>query len=129
MECLEFGCALVTIPASYIVMTSSSSNYRFLVFGGTGAIGAATVRAAMERKWTVIPSSRKSAAVHGISCIKVDPFATGFNAETLVASGPYDAVCWAQGGNFSDNVFNVDLDRHLNLYRANCLFVLATLQI
>jgi hypothetical protein len=100
-----------------------------LVFGGTGAIGMATVHAAMKRNWTVIPSSRKSSSVHGISCVKVDPFGSGFDIEPLAANGPYQAVCWAQGWNFSDNVFDVDLDRHLNLYKANCLFVLATLQV
>lgn len=110
-------------------MASSTSDYKFLVFGGTGAIGKATVHAAMQRKWTVLPSSRGANAVHGISCIKVDPFAPGFDMEPLVANAPYHAVCWAQGWNFSDNIYDVDLDQHLDLYKANCLFVVATLQI
>ena len=110
-------------------MTSSTSDYKFLVFGGTGAIGKATVHAAIQRKWNVLPSSREMNAVHGISCIRVDPFAAGFDVEPLVVNGPYQAVCWAQGWNFSDNVYDVDLDQHLDLYKANCLFVIATLQI
>src|SRR5258706_10945488 len=42
---------------------------------------------------------------------------------------PYAAVCWAQGSNMSDSVLDVDSSKHLDLYRANCLFVLETLRI
>jgi len=109
-------------------MNPSNSNYRFLIFGSTGAIGGATVHAAIQRGWTAIPAARTPSLVHGVAGIQVDPFGTESAEDTLVAHGPYDAVCWAQGANFGDNVFNIDLDRHLEMYRANCLFILATLK-
>jgi NAD(P)-dependent dehydrogenase (short-subunit alcohol dehydrogenase family) len=38
-------------------------------------------------------------------------------------------VCWAQGANATDSVFDVERDRHVALYQANCLFVLETLKL
>jgi NAD(P)-dependent dehydrogenase (short-subunit alcohol dehydrogenase family) len=38
-------------------------------------------------------------------------------------------VCWAQGANTNDSIYNVDLKKNLDLYEANCLYILATLRI
>lgn len=105
------------------------SRYRFLIFGGTGAIGNAIVEAALGRGWDVVAASRHEAVTpKGVTAIVVDPFANDFSAETLRAHAPYSAVCWAQGANLNDNVYNLDLDKHTELYKANCLFILATLK-
>jgi NAD(P)-dependent dehydrogenase (short-subunit alcohol dehydrogenase family) len=106
----------------------SDSNSRFLVFGGTGAVGSATVSAALHRGWTVVPTARHVGEASGVKCAKIDPFEDGRFAETLAEHGPYHAVCWAQGANLNDNVFTFDQNRHLELYKANCLFVLVTLK-
>ena len=41
----------------------------------------------------------------------------------------YTAVCWAQGANTTDSVYDVDMERHLEIYRANCLYIVATLRM
>jgi 3-oxoacyl-[acyl-carrier protein] reductase len=108
----------------------SDAKYKLLVFGSTGAIGRATVDRARERGWAVVAAARNPCkAVEGVACVRVDPFAGDSGEDSLADNGPYAAVCWAQGANLSDNVFNVDLERHWELYKANCLFVLATLKI
>jgi NAD(P)-dependent dehydrogenase (short-subunit alcohol dehydrogenase family) len=58
-----------------------------------------------------------------------DP-AAGLDSPALFEAGaPYAAVCWAQGANLADSVFDVDSTKHLELYRTNCLFVLETLRV
>ena len=109
-------------------MNSSDSNSKFLIFGGTGAIGSATVSAALRRGWTVTPTARHAGEAGGVKCIKVDPFEEDQFGDTLAAHGPYHSVCWAQGTNLNDNAFTFDQNRHLELYKANCLFVLVTLK-
>lgn len=111
-------------------MTTSDSKYKLLVFGSTGAIGSATVDSALQRGWAVVAAARNPGSTHdGVTCIKVDPFGDHAAEDSLATNGPYSAVCWAQGANLSDSVFNIDLERHWDLYKANCLFVLATLKI
>ena len=112
-------------------MTTSDSKYKLLVFGSTGAIGSATVDSALQRGWAVVAAARNPGSTHdGVTCIKVDPFAARMPRRTVLPPmGLDDAVCWAQGANLSDSVFNIDLERHWDLYKANCLFVLATLKI
>lgn len=108
----------------------SSDKYCLLIFGATGAIGKATVHCALERGWSVVAASRNPPkAPEAVTSICVDPFADDSGEDALAGNGPYDSVCWAQGANLTDNVFNVDLQQHWELYKANCLFVLATLRI
>jgi 3-oxoacyl-[acyl-carrier protein] reductase len=52
-----------------------------------------------------------------------DPFDTAGQLPT----GPFGAVVWAQGANGSDSVLAYDRETHLELYRANALFVVETL--
>lgn len=105
------------------------SKYKLLLFGSTGAIGRAVVESATARGWSVVASARHMIEANdGITRITVDPFAQDFSADSLCLHGPYAAVCWAQGANINDNVYNVDLEQHDEVYKANCLFVLATLK-
>ena len=98
--------------------------WRLLVFGATGAIGTAVCAAARERGWQVIGARRPaSAGVAGSAIagewLAYDPVADRTGA-ALAGQAPFDAVCWAQGVNASDSF---DPDRHLEIYRANCLSV------
>jgi NAD(P)-dependent dehydrogenase (short-subunit alcohol dehydrogenase family) len=58
-----------------------------------------------------------------------DPATDMASPAQLDIGAPYAAVCWAQGANMSDSVFDVDSTKHLELYRANCVFVLDTLRV
>lgn len=102
-----------------------------LVFGGRGAIGSAVRRRFLALGWDVTATSRSvvGAADDATRWIVCDPSA-GFASTAPIESGaPYSAVCWAQGANMSDSVFDVEADKHLALYRANCVFVLETLRV
>jgi NAD(P)-dependent dehydrogenase (short-subunit alcohol dehydrogenase family) len=102
---------------------------RLLVFGGSGAIGNAVVNAALERGWGVVAAARApQTEQNAAKWIEVDPKSRAFPPGSLKASGPYSAVCWAQGANLNDSLYDVDLKRHLELYEANCLYILATLK-
>ena len=105
---------------------------RLLLFGASGAIGGAILCAAIARGWQVTAVSRLGAAGEnpsaGVRWIAADPLAVGFSAETLRTEESYTSVCWAQGANINDNVYDVDAARHLEIYNANCTYILVTLQ-
>jgi NAD(P)-dependent dehydrogenase (short-subunit alcohol dehydrogenase family) len=93
-----------------------------LIFGGTGAIGTAIGDYAEERGWLVTGVSRRGAGLN------YDPFDEDCSFAPIAERAPFTAVCWAQGANTTDSIYDVNLDTHMELYRANCLYVVATLQ-
>jgi hypothetical protein len=105
---------------------------RLLLFGASGAIGGAILDAAVAHGWQVTAVSRHGAAGtetrKGVRWIEVDPLATGFSADSLATERPYTSVCWAQGANRNDSVYDVDAESHLTIYNANCTYILVTLQ-
>ena len=104
------------------MLPSSSANpSHLLVFGATGAIGEAICAHAAGKGWRVTGAARAASP----STIALDPF---ISTEALAENAPYTAVCWAQGANIADSVYNVDLDRHMDLYRANVAYILVTLK-
>lgn len=107
-----------------------NSRNRLLVFGATGAIGSSIATNFHNQNWEVTAVSRSGGGSFpsGIKTIAYDPFAADADIQALRSDNPYTAVCWAQGMNASDNVQNVDLDKNLEMYQANCLYILATLK-
>lgn len=106
------------------------SLHRLLVFGASGAIGGAITEAAAARGWETVAVAR-SAPFFSQPCIRsvaFDPFATELAGSELALAGPFHAVCWAQGANVNDNIRTVDLAKHDEIYRANCTYILITLQ-
>ena len=105
-------------------------NQRLLLFGAGGAIGHHIGNTFRTNGWCVIPTGRR-APVSGdaeADWLTVDPFADDFDEAIFDAHAPYTSVVWAQGANLNDSVYDVDADRHIELYRANCLFILVTMQ-
>ncbi len=105
---------------------------RLLLFGASGAIGGSILETARARGWRVTAVSRKGAAGEGgthpeVRWIAADPLATGFRADSLRGDEPYTSVCWAQGANCNDSVYDLDAARHLEIYNANCTYILVTL--
>lgn len=98
-----------------------------LLFGASGAVGGAVRERFLSRGWSVVSTGRSVPV--GSDATAFDPFAPGFDPACLDSRGPFDAVCWAQGANVNDSVHDVDMDRHLALYKANCLFVIAGLKL
>jgi 3-oxoacyl-[acyl-carrier protein] reductase len=101
-----------------------------LVFGGSGAIGGAVVQMAASRGWQVTAVARQGIknAPAGVRTLAVDPLDSSFAAAQLGDGTPYTSVCWAQGANTNDSVYNVDMDAHRALYEANCSYILVTLR-
>lgn len=105
--------------------------HHLLVFGASGAIGNAVCNAAVQRGWRVTGVARqwRKTPATGIATVSLDPFAAGFDGSELAGVAPYDSVCWAQGANRNDSVYDVELDHHLELYQANVVYILATLKL
>lgn len=103
---------------------------RLLIFGATGAIGRAVAEAALSRGWdvTAVARSLPEGSFSATRSLAVDPVSSGFAPAELSTGSPYTSVCWAQGANANDSVYNVDMETHLSIYRANCVYILVTLQ-
>jgi NAD(P)-dependent dehydrogenase (short-subunit alcohol dehydrogenase family) len=103
---------------------------RILVFGATGAIGQSVVDASVTRGWNVTAVARTlpSATSSQVTSLALDPLADNFSTSQLTAGAPYTSICWAQGANVNDSIYNVDVAKHLEIYSANCLYILVTLR-
>jgi hypothetical protein len=103
---------------------------RLLIFGATGAIGHAVAEAAMGRGWdvTAVARSLPEGSFPSTRSLALDPISSNFAPDELSTGAPYSSVCWAQGANTNDSVYNVDMEAHLSIYRANCAYILVTLQ-
>ncbi len=104
--------------------------HRLLVFGASGAIGGAIAADAVARGWDVTGVARKlpEQAIEGVGFEAVDPLAKDLDQSFLASSEPFDAVCWAQGANVNDNISTLDVARHREIYEANCVYILVTMQ-
>ncbi len=101
-----------------------------LVFGATGAIGRAVAETALARGWRVTGVARTIAQgwLTDADALALDPLAAEFKPAKLQTETAYTAVCWAQGANCNDSVYDLDLPRHMDLYAANVAYILVTLQ-
>ncbi len=50
-----------------------------------------------------------------------------FEKKFLANLGKFDAVCWAQGINHNDSIYDFDADKNRQMYDANVLFVISSL--
>ena len=105
------------------------SNERMLVFGAKGAIGAHVAAYFRAKGWEVTGTTRSSESITGMQhLLPVDPFSENWSGKVLDQHGPFSAAVWAQGSNLNDRIQDVDINAHMELYRANCLFVISTLK-
>lgn len=98
--------------------------WRLLVFGASGAIGGAIADEGRARGWDVLGVGRGDAGPNRWR--RYDPLRDDAS-EALAGETPFDGICWAQGANLSDSVQRFDMEAHTELYRANCLSVLAAM--
>ena len=88
-----------------------------LVFGSSGAIGAAVVDEFATHEFEVIEAPRSTvdiSAAHGLDAIAKFPM--------------LNAVVWAQGISGNDSVATFDDEQFSKMFDANCRFVAVTLQ-
>ena len=105
---------------------------RLLLFGGTGSIGAAVDNYFQARQWDVIVVTRREA--DNDRQLAWNPIASSIADDPTVLTqlklkGPFDAVCWSQGANCSDSLYDFNADQHTSLYQANVLYILNSLHI
>lgn len=112
---------------------NASDERRLLLFGAGGAIGGAIAVCFAHQGWRVTGVSRTSrpdSASVVAEWLVADPARKGGSPpDVFDAQAPYDAVCWAQGANLNDSVYDVDETAHLDLYRANCVYILNSLRL
>ncbi len=104
--------------------------HHLLVFGATGAIAGEICAEALARGWQVTGVVRKADAAlpAGVTPLIADPLAPAFDSVILASAAPCNAVCWAQGANSTDSVYDVSIDAHMALYHANVVYILVTLK-
>jgi len=110
-------------------MTMASSERKLLLFGSTGAIGSAIGQQFRAEGWQVMSVTR--GAGNGTDLISWNPLAEADSpgAAEVCAAGPFDAVCWAQGANANDSIYQFDYGIHEKLYAANVVYILQSMHV
>jgi len=100
-----------------------------IVFGASGSIGQAICAHFKEQEYLVIGVGRNSSSQS--SMVQWSGNAQGFSADImrLLSSTKINAVVWAQGMNFNDDIDTFDLHEHLKMYEANVTYILSTLKV
>ena len=103
-----------------------------LVFGASGAIGSALVSRFAAQGDRVVAVSRKGPPSDGEPHRLIEWVGLDVQAQRgciFSANLPaVDAVVWAQGANCNDDIYDVDLKRHAEIYEANVAYIVVTLQ-
>ena len=99
---------------------------RLLVFGASGAIGRTVVAHGVARGWTVLGVGRGEARQGTSGWRRYDPLEDDITV-ALTGEAPFDGVAFAHGANLADSVQQFEVERHLDLYRANVLSVIAAM--
>ena len=100
---------------------------KILLFGATGAIGAEVKQYFINKDWNVCSVTRNNDSPEHSSSLYFD-IHDHSSYVNLATAARYDAVCWAQGKNLNDSVYNFDEKLNLETYEANCLFIISSLK-
>lgn len=105
-----------------------------LVFGASGSIGQAICTHFHEQGFRVFPVVRHlTSHVRDVSLKSIIWTGDGANfCEQLkieLSDEKLDSVVWAQGVNFNDDIDSFDADSHMQMYEANVVFILRSLQV
>jgi NAD(P)-dependent dehydrogenase (short-subunit alcohol dehydrogenase family) len=103
---------------------------KLLLFGAGGAIGQQIQGKFVSEGWNVVSTGRHAnpAKDGKVTWLQTDPTSPDFDGSVFDGHAPFTAICWAQGANLNDSAYDVNLEKHMELYRANCLFIVASLQ-
>ena len=103
---------------------------KLLLFGGNGTIGTSIKQLFEGQGWDVwIVGRQKSEQSHYVCWNPVENNNAQEALQVLTQFGPYDAVCWAQGMNLNDSIFDFDMAAHQQMYEANVVYILNSLNI
>ena len=99
-----------------------------IVFGASGSIGQALCIYFKKQGSHVIGVGRADNAEHSIIKWSGDAQALSDSIKSILGDTKIDAVVWAQGMNFNDDIDSFDLNEHLKMYEANVTYILSTLK-
>jgi NAD(P)-dependent dehydrogenase (short-subunit alcohol dehydrogenase family) len=99
---------------------------KLLLFGASGQIGQALQHFFELNHWAVDPVAR-SVGSGDLREIAWNVLSDPKIPERILANGPYDAICWAQGVNLNDSIYSYQRDLHQATYEANVLYILESL--
>jgi 3-oxoacyl-[acyl-carrier protein] reductase len=105
-----------------------------LVFGASGSIGQAICIHLYEHGYRVIGAGRSSSAKSELqesnwAIWTGDEVEFSQDLNSKLPGAKLDCVVWAQGMNFNDEIGDFDSEKHLQMYEANVLFILRSLQV
>jgi 3-oxoacyl-[acyl-carrier protein] reductase len=100
-----------------------------LLFGATGQIGQAIKSEFISQGWDVKTVLRVKNTDSVSNEIYWNVLGGGQSElpESLRIAKAFDAICWAQGMNLSDDIYQFNIDSHRALYEANVVFILQSL--
>ena len=102
-----------------------------VIFGATGAVGAALCASYAETGWHVTAAGRAKKPAESLNKqINYCHWPTegqGPSAQNLPEN--IDAIVWAQGANTSDDIFSFRRDEFLSIFSANVVFIIETLNL
>jgi 3-oxoacyl-[acyl-carrier protein] reductase len=99
-----------------------------VVFGASGSIGQAICAHFRGQKYLAVGVGRAESIEHSIVKWNGDAKALSDSLRSLLGNAKVDAVVWAQGMNFNDDIDTFDLDQHLQMYKTNVTYILSTLK-
>jgi 3-oxoacyl-[acyl-carrier protein] reductase len=103
--------------------------YSVLVFGASGAIGNALCALFQARGWSVVAVTRSVRSPRGGESIRWVSWDVGQSDHAFEELEPslFDAAVWAQGMNFNDDIRSFDSARHQEMYNANVIYIMESL--
>lgn len=106
------------------------SRQRLLLFGASGQIGQAIKQEFAVKGWDILSITRDQkiaeASPDNIYWDVLQDSQCGL-PESLKMQKRFDAVCWAQGMNLSDDIYKFNVDTHRDLYESNVVYILSSL--
>jgi len=99
-----------------------------LLFGSSGNIGKEISAFFADKGKKVVGVSRGQHSDKSLSgAVSCDIFTENLS-EKLTSFGKFKSVCFAQGKNLNDSIYNFNQQDHLELYKANCLYIIAAIK-
>lgn len=104
-------------------------NKTLLLFGASGSIGSAIREKFAQKSWQIVSVKRDEVESDYQVCWNPMTETSKQTLDQLRAYGQFDAVCWAQGQNCNDSIYAFDVKQHREIFEANVLYILQSLNV
>lgn len=99
-----------------------------LLFGSSGNIGKEIASFFASKGKKSVGISRQSFEDKNlIGAVACDIFTENLS-EKISSFGKFKSVCFAQGKNLNDSIYNFNQEDNLELYKANCLYIISAIK-